>query len=211
MRFPRWTYSLKWRIVASYSLILITGGVSTAIIGIRVTGRALLQQAQHQVDTGLSHARTIHLNRLTELRQCVELLATSRRVRRALTDNEPAAARDFVRSMQRARGLDFLSIADAAGRVGFRTTGTGITGDTVADLTPIAAARWRACRGHRTAGEHSTRAGRPRSGRADLHRAGGTLPNRSAAQEGRGGRLGPARRGTGEGPGGPGRGRSLHG
>ena len=140
MRFPRWTYSLKWRIVASYSLILIAGGVSTAIIGIRVTGSALLQQAQHQVDTGLSHARTIHLNRLTELRQCVELLATSRRVRGALTGDEPAAARDFVRSMQRARGLDFLSIADAAGQVGFRTTGTGITGDTVADLTPIARA-----------------------------------------------------------------------
>ena len=140
MRLPRRTRSLKWRMVASYSLILIAGGVSTSIIGIRVTGRALLRQAQHQVDAGLSHARTIYQNRVTELRQCVELLATSRRVRGALTGDEPAAARDFVRSMQQARRLDFLSIADTAGRVGFRTTGTGITGDSVGDLAPIARA-----------------------------------------------------------------------
>jgi two-component system NtrC family sensor kinase len=140
MRIPRRRDSLKWRIVASYSVILIVGGVSTSIIGIRVTGRALLRQAQHQVDAGLAHARTVYLNRLTELRQCVELLATSRRVHTALTSNEPAAARDFVRDMQRARGLDFLSIADATGRVGFRTTGAGLTGDTVGDLAPIARA-----------------------------------------------------------------------
>jgi two-component system NtrC family sensor kinase len=140
VRLPRWTHSLKWRIVASYSLILIAGGVSTSIIGIRVTGRALLQQAQHHVDAGLCLARTIYANRLIELRQCVELLATSRRVRGALTGDEPADARDFVRSMQQARGLDFLSIADAAGRVGFRTTTADVTGDSVADLAPIAAA-----------------------------------------------------------------------
>ncbi len=140
MRIPRRRDSLKWRIVASYSVILIVGGVSTSIIGIRVTGRALLRQAQHQVDAGLAHARTVYLNRLTELRQCVELLATSRRVHTALTSNEPAAARDFVKNMQRSRGLDFLSIADATGRVGFRTTGAGITGDTVGDLAPIARA-----------------------------------------------------------------------
>ena len=140
MRIPRRRDSLKWRIVASYSVILIVGGVSTSIIGIRVTGRALLRQAQHQVNAGLAHARTVYLNRLTELRQCVELLATSRRVHTALTSNEPAAARDFVRGMQRSRGLDFLSIADATGQVRFRTTGAGITGDTVGDLTPIARA-----------------------------------------------------------------------
>ncbi len=137
---PRWRHSLKWRIVASYSMILIVGGVSTSLIGIRVTGRALLQQAQYQANAGLSHAHTIYMNRLTELRQNVELLATSRRVCEALTSTEPAAARDFVRSMREARDLDFLSIADAAGRVGFRTTGTGITGDNVADLAPIARA-----------------------------------------------------------------------
>ncbi len=140
MKAPRWTHSLKWRIVASYSLILILGGVSTSIIGIRVTGQALLQQAHQQVDHGLSAARAIYLNRLDELRLCVELLATSRRVSGSLTGNEPASAREYVRNMQKARHLDFLSIADSAGRVGFRTTGTNVNGDSVVDLAPIARA-----------------------------------------------------------------------
>ena len=77
MRALRWRQSFRWRIVASYALILIVGGVSVSFIGISVTGRALLRQAQHQVDSGLSHARTIYSNRLTELRQCVELLNQS--------------------------------------------------------------------------------------------------------------------------------------
>jgi hypothetical protein len=71
MRVPHWTHSLKWRIVATYSLILIVGGVSTSMIGIRVTGRALLQQASQQVDHGLSVARTVYRNRLDELQLCV--------------------------------------------------------------------------------------------------------------------------------------------
>jgi two-component system NtrC family sensor kinase len=210
MRIPRRRDSLKWRIVASYSVILIVGGVSTSIIGIRVTGRALLRQAQHQVDAGLAHARTVYLNRLTELRQCVELLATSRRVHTALTSNEPAAARDFVRDMQRARGLDFLSIADATGRVGFRTTGAGLTGDTVGDLAPIA----RALSGEPASG--ATLLSRARleredpalAARLDIELA-APPRNRPAGSEDPRGRLRPARCGAGQGLRRPARGRPL--
>lgn len=140
MKLPRWKNSLKWRIVVSYSLILIAGGVSTSLIGIRVTGGALLEQAQHEVNAGLSHARSIFQNRLTGLRQCVELLATSRRVRGAFMGDAPGTARDFMRNMQEARHLDFLSIADVSGRVRFRTMESEAIGDSVADLGPIAQA-----------------------------------------------------------------------
>lgn len=147
MRLPRWTYSLKWRIVASYSLILIVGGVSTSFIGIRVTGNALLRQARHQVDHGLSAARTIYLNRLNELRFCVELVVTSRRVREAIVDARQtgggagvASARKLLTSTRERSRLDFLSVAELTGTVVLRTAGPGTVGDDVGGLAPLAQA-----------------------------------------------------------------------
>lgn len=140
MRVPRWRRSLRWRIVASYSLILIAGGVSTSLIGIRVTGRALLRQAHQQVDHGLSAARTIYHNRLNELRLCTELLATDSVVRQALAHGRLPPAREHLTSIRHRNRLDFLSVADSAGEVVLRTTGLNSTGDFVTDLTPVAQA-----------------------------------------------------------------------
>ncbi len=139
MRLPRWTHSLKWRIVASYSLILILGGVSTSIIGIRVTSHALLEQARQQVAHGLSATRTIYDNRLREIQQCVELLATSGRVRGALDGTTDPAARHYLASVQARARLDFLAVADARGQVRSRATSDSVDGD-VADLAPVAVA-----------------------------------------------------------------------
>lgn len=140
MRAPRWTHSLKWRIVASYSLILILGGVSTSTIGIRVTGHAFLQQAQQQVEHSLSAARMIYSNRLNELRQCVGLLASGSRIRNALTAGQPAAVSDYLTTVRQRTGLDFLSITDDSGNTILRTTGPGATGESVLSLAPIAQA-----------------------------------------------------------------------
>ena len=143
MRAPRWTHSLKWRIVASYSLILILGGVSTSFIGIRVTGQALLGQARQQVDHGRAAARTIYLNRLNELRQCVELLATSGYVLQAVSAGHAGAMRDYFQSIRQSRRLDFLSVADASGNVLLRTVGSANNGERIAELTPL----WKALKG----------------------------------------------------------------
>ncbi|MFH0981426.1 MAG: cache domain-containing protein [Planctomycetota bacterium] len=140
MRSPRWTHSLKSRIVVSYSLILILGGVSTSAIGIHVTGRALLQQARHQVAYGLSAARSVYENRLQELRQSVELLASSGQLQAALETNQPVIAVRYLSRIRQEHRLDFLSLTDAAGRVLTRTSGRRNTGDTVAALAPIARA-----------------------------------------------------------------------
>ncbi|MBU0616984.1 MAG: cache domain-containing protein, partial [Planctomycetes bacterium] len=136
----RWTHSLKWRIVFSYSLILILGGVSTSIIGIRVTGQALLQQAHQQVDHGLAAARSMYLNRLNELRLAVELLATSGDVRHALGENQPALAGEYLVTVPQVRRFDFLSVTDATGKIILRTAGPGNTGDSATELAPVARA-----------------------------------------------------------------------
>ncbi len=133
----RWTHSLTSRIVISYSLILILGGLSTSIIGIHVTGQALLQQAGQQTAFGLSLARTIYSHRTEELRQVVDMVASSTRLQDATTAGDPSTAAGYLDQVRREHGLDFLSVTDAAGEVILRTSGLGSTGDNVTGVTPI--------------------------------------------------------------------------
>ncbi len=140
MRATRWTHSLKSRIIVSYSLILILGGLSTSAIGIYVTSRALLEEARRQMVYGLSAAHTIYAHRLQELRQSVELLASSGRLEAALAADRPAAAASYLGGIRQEHRLDFLSVTDSAGRVIVRTSGNREVGDNVAWLGPIARA-----------------------------------------------------------------------
>ena len=137
MKAPRWTQSLRSRIVVSYSLILILGGVSTSLIGIHVTGRALFEHGRQQMVYGLSAARSIYAHRLQELRQSVELLASSGRLQTALAASRPEDAAAYLTGVREERGLAFLSVADSTGRVIVRTSGPRITGDRVAGIAPI--------------------------------------------------------------------------
>ncbi|MCK4659197.1 MAG: cache domain-containing protein [Phycisphaerae bacterium] len=137
MKSSRWTHSLKSRIVVSYSLILIIGGLSTSMLGIHFTGQALLEQARQQTVYGLSAARSIYVHRLQELRQSVELLASSGQLQAALAANQPMAAVKYLTGIRQEHGLDFLSVTDPTGRVIVRTSGDGTTGDVVTALAPI--------------------------------------------------------------------------
>ena len=137
MKAPSRTRSLKFRIVISYSLILILGGLSTSAIGILVTGRALLQQARQQIRYGLSAARSIYDHQLLELNQSVELLASSGRLQSALAANQPGTVAQYLTGIRHERGLDFLSVTDATGKVIVRTSGPGTVGDVVDSLAPV--------------------------------------------------------------------------
>ena len=140
MRLPRWTYSLKWRILATYSVILIAGGVSTSVLGIRVTDRALMRQAHQQVNHGLSAARTIYHNRLNQLHQCVLLLSHDETARSAARSEYRADATTYLASVRERCKVDFLTVTDAGGNVVLRTS-AGSSGDGAAgELAPVAQA-----------------------------------------------------------------------
>ena len=137
MKIPHWMHSLKWRIVASYSLILIAGGLSTSSIGIRVTSRAFMQQARQQVEHGLYTARIIYSIRLNEVGASVELVAAHGQLQAALAAGNPAAAADYLAKIRLRKGLGFLSLCDPTGNVILRTTGAKQPGGSVASLTPV--------------------------------------------------------------------------
>jgi two-component system NtrC family sensor kinase len=147
MKAPRWTHSLKSRIVVSYSLILILGGLSTSMIGIYVTGQALMEQGQRQAVFGVSAAHTTYTHHVDTLRQAVELLASNTRLERALQETTPKVAIAELERIRVERQLDYLLLADRAGRVTLRTSGPGSLGESVAQLAPAQ----HALRGHSAA------------------------------------------------------------
>ena len=127
---PRWSHSLKFRIVVSYSLILIVGGLSTSTIGIYVTGRALHQQARQQAVYGLALARAVYAQHQLDLRRTVETVAGRGWPRTALTTGDATAAAQLDQ-VRRALGLDLLSLVAPDGHV--ITGGT----DAIAQIPPV--------------------------------------------------------------------------
>ena len=123
MQPTRWRHSLKYRIVVSYSLILILGGLSTSMIGIYVTGRALLRQAEQQAAFGLSLARAVYSHRVEELQLVIDMLASSGRLKNALD----AGATHISITIEEA-GKRLIEVAD---------NGAGITADEI----PLAVTR----------------------------------------------------------------------
>ncbi len=140
MKALRWTHSLKSRIVVSYSLILILGGVSTSMIGIYVTGQALMQQGRRQTNFGLSAAHATYTARLHALRQAVELLASSCRLDPALLTDSPATVRSYLDQVRQDHQFDFVSLTDSTGRVIVRMPGPDEPGDSATELAPVARA-----------------------------------------------------------------------
>jgi two-component system NtrC family sensor kinase len=137
MRFPAWTHSLRWRIVSGYALILIIGGVSASVLGIRVTSAALLTQIQRQVDYGLSAVSNVYSRQLAELQQCVTLLSDRLAAETPFDSKQPVATQQYLRTVRTRCRIDFLSVADAAGDVILRTTGPSDPSGSAASLDAV--------------------------------------------------------------------------
>ena len=133
----RWIHSLKSRIVITYSLILILGGLSTSTIGIHITGQALLEQGRRQMVYGLATARGTYDHRLQELRQSVELLASSGRLQAARASDQPQRVAAYLQTVRREQGWDFLSVVNPDGEVIVRTSGRARVGDNATTIAPV--------------------------------------------------------------------------
>jgi len=107
--------SLRTRITVSFVLIVLSGTAISTLIGSRIITRAMLNEAQKQVRHGLEAAREVYQGRLDGVRRTVENAAGTVKplLGRPGSDAVLPAA---LAELRRRNGLDFLSIADSAGR-----------------------------------------------------------------------------------------------
>ncbi len=107
--------SLKAKLISNYLVILGAGGLVTSIVGSYIVSSTIMMQARRSVDHDLTTARTIYDHQLETLKLTVRFLA-------ATPDAAALAAR--LDTVRKESGFDFLTMADARGRVLARDVST---------------------------------------------------------------------------------------
>jgi two-component system NtrC family sensor kinase len=116
MQWLRHARSLRGRITASFTLIVVGGTVVSTLIGSRIITNALLEQARTRQKQGIEAARTIYRDQLDDLEEKLRRTLDSEIVEPAFASGSPE---HLARALARARdsaSISFLGYVDAANR-----------------------------------------------------------------------------------------------
>jgi len=120
---------LATKLVLSFLLIILLTSVTLSVVGVRVIGDRVVQEAQAKVQTDLNAAREIYLNKLARVNDLVRLTADRYLLMSALLAGDTAQAGEVLRRIRERERLDVLTVTDREGRVLLRTSNPGVVGD----------------------------------------------------------------------------------
>lgn len=122
-------FSLKIRLAASVIIVVLAMGVVSTIVGTRLFGDSLVEQAQSGVEQDLSTAYLVYNDRIGDLESVVELMAGEALLIRSAVGGDGASLSEILEHQLVEWDLDILTVTDADGVVVARGTEMGTTGD----------------------------------------------------------------------------------
>jgi two-component system NtrC family sensor kinase len=140
MRWLRTALSLRAKITATFTLIVVGGTVVSTLIGSRIITNALLNQARIRGQQGLEAARTIYGDRLTDVGERVQRAAASALLADALQSGSTEALATTLTRLRDEASLDFVSFVDGRQHDVVRSAGGRLHGDVPATLADSVAA-----------------------------------------------------------------------
>jgi two-component system NtrC family sensor kinase len=122
-------FSLRTKIILSFLVVILIGGLISLILGSRLIRNTLISQAQAKVNHDLEAAWMVFNEQLNDIKDIVSLTAT----RESLLDDLKFNRLDvMLTSLNRVRehyGLDILTLTDNKGKVIVRTRNPQVIGD----------------------------------------------------------------------------------
>jgi two-component system NtrC family sensor kinase len=141
MRWLRTALSLRAKITATFTLIVVGGTVVSTLIGSRIITNALLNQARLRGRQGLEAARTVYGDQLADVKEKVQRAAVSGALVDALRSGSADALAAALTRTRTEANLGFLSFVDARQRRVIRSSGGRASSRVPASLAdPIAIA-----------------------------------------------------------------------
>jgi two-component system, NtrC family, sensor kinase len=136
--------SLSAKLISSYLIILGVGGVAITVVGSTIVSRTIMAEAERTVRHDLAIARTVLGQEIQSIRLGLEIAAAGVAIPHFLAAGDTAAALDFMARVGGSAGLDFVSLADAGGRVQLRARPATMRGDDARAIHAVAEALDRA-------------------------------------------------------------------
>lgn len=121
--------SLRTKLVISFLLIVVAGGVLSSLIGTKLVGDTIVLQARHKVKNDLQTAWLVYNQTLHQVKDVVQLTASGRTIPDYLGSGRIKKLSEFLVQRRKDYGLDLLTLTDAQGRVILRTRHPFLVGD----------------------------------------------------------------------------------
>ena len=97
MKFPR--LSLRTKIILSFLIVIIIGGVISVSMGWRLVKNTIISQAQAKVKHDLAAAWMVFNENLSDIKEIVRLTAARESLQEVIENNDEAISRCFWKSL----------------------------------------------------------------------------------------------------------------
>jgi two-component system NtrC family sensor kinase len=121
--------SLRTKLILSFLIVIIIGGLITLSLGQKLIRNTLVGQAQKKVNYDLASAWIVFNERLNDIKDLVSLTAAREGLQESVVKGEQDLIRRRLDRVRVAYGLDILTLTDQHGRVYVRTRNPEMTGD----------------------------------------------------------------------------------
>lgn len=127
MHFPH--FSLRTKIILSFLVVIIIGGLLSLSFGSRLVKNTIISQAQAKVRHDLASAWMVFHERLNDIKEIVDLTAARESLHEAIRNNQKDLLLKYLGRVRKEYGLDILTMTDDQGIVIVRTRNPEVIGD----------------------------------------------------------------------------------
>jgi len=121
--------SIGSKIGLSFLIVVLVGTLISTIVGIRLIGNSVIEQAQNKVQHDLSVAWMAYNNKLENIKSIVQLTSTRFFIRDGILGEDFSLLRRELEKIRKASDFDVFTLTDESGVVILRTTAPYTIGD----------------------------------------------------------------------------------
>lgn len=123
------TLSLRTKLILSFLIIIIIGGLLSLIFGSRLVRNTIISEAQTKVKHDLASARMVFNEKQNDIKEIISLTAAREGIQENIKYNRQNILFKQLNKVREKHGLDILSLTDSRGRVIIRTRNPELVGD----------------------------------------------------------------------------------
>jgi len=121
--------TLRSKLVFSFLLVVLAGGLSSTMIGTRMVGNTIISEAQNKGRHDMASAWMVYQEKINRIKDVLHLTAKRDLIIRSLVGREVEVLRRQLERVRIEYGLDVLTVTDQEGVVLTRTRSPYRTGD----------------------------------------------------------------------------------
>ena len=126
-------FSLRTKLILSFSLVIVIGVFLSVIIGISLIGNTIIRQAQDKVRLDLNSAREVYQKESESIKCLIRLTARRFFIKDAILKNDTEKIREELQRIRKSESLDILTLTDEKGYVKVRARNPAVRGDRLND------------------------------------------------------------------------------